>query len=549
MKAFIIALALVFTYISVPAFAASTPNAVQKKGWSFDDVRLIPVQSGGRMKPVDSFSRETVLFLTGSRSYQGWDPVDLLFSWIAFPEAWESTRFIQVGRIDVRRQLGLDESRTRFAPLELFRNLALIQYAEKMQGGEQLASPVGATRKEPRDQELRQVLERISLFRDIVSGQVWSIVPQPAPTAWLSLAGQEKEGQAIRSRFAEVLKSYHAGDQARFEKEAAQARATIESQIPRWDSSLRNKLRAETTYNVVHPFRLSWILYLAAALTWVVILFRSKGKGKIIAHALTLGAFLIHVFGFVLRSFVAGRAPVTNMYESIVWVMFGVIVFAWFLYFFQRQPIIWIVANVLATLGLIAADAAPAMLDPGLHPLMPVLRSNYWLTVHVLTITLGYAALALTLGLANVSLFHYWRKGKGWQAKAQGMNQLTYRAMQIGVVLLAAGTILGGIWADYSWGRFWGWDPKETWALIALMCYLVIMHGRFTKWVGQFAFAVWSVICFLSVVMAWYGVNFILGAGLHSYGFSSGGLSTVSIFTALQLTYVIFVAINRSPSS
>src|SRR4029077_25708 len=135
-----------------------------------------------------------------------------------------------------------------------------------------------------------------------------------------------------------------------------------------------------------------------------------------------------------------------------------------------------------------------------------VLRSNYWLTIHVLTITLSYAAMALTCGIANVTLFHYARAKQGMQAKVMELNQLSYRSMQFGVVLLAAGTILGGIWADYSWGRFWGWDPKETWALIALLCYLVILHGRFTNWVGQFAYAAWTVVGFTSVLMAWYGV-------------------------------------------
>ena len=95
--------------------------------------------------------------------------------------------------------------------------------------------------------------------------------------------------------------------------------------------------------------------------------------------------------------------------------------------------------------------------------------------------------------------------------------------MQVGVLLIAAGTILGGVWADYSWGRFWGWDPKEVWALITLLVYLVPLHGRFAGWVNTFGLVVASVVCFLSVVMAWYGVNFVLGVGLHSYGFVEGG--------------------------
>jgi ABC-type transport system involved in cytochrome c biogenesis permease subunit len=198
---------------------------------------------------------------------------------------------------------------------------------------------------------------------------------------------------------------------------------------------------------------------------------------------------------------------------------------------------------VLALLGLIAGDAAPAIMDPALNPLMPVLRSNYWLTIHVLTITLGYAAFALTLGLANTSLFYFFKSKKenkaGTHKKILEVNQLTYRAMQFGVVLIAAGTILGGIWADYSWGRFWGWDPKEVWALITLLCYLVILHGRYTNWVGQFGFAALSAVSFMSVVMAWYGVNFILGVGLHSYGFSSGGTLWVVGFVGLQLAYLL----------
>ncbi len=103
------------------------------------------------------------------------------------------------------------------------------------------------------------------------------------------------------------------------------------------------------------------------------------------------------------------------------------------------------------------------------------------------------------------------------------LSNFIYRTMQVGVLLIAAGTILGGVWADYSWGRFWGWDPKEVWALITLLVYLIPLHGRFAGWVSTFGLVVASVVCFLSVVMAWYGVNFVLGVGLHSYGFVEGG--------------------------
>ena len=302
---------------------------------------------------------------------------------------------------------------------------------------------------------------------------------------------------------------------------------------------------AETIYNRSRPFFWSWIFYLGSAFLWSLPATRRSltetkkwGDGLInkAAAASILFATSSQIFGIALRCFIAGRPPVTNMYESVIWVSFGITLFASILFLIHRQGIILAVASTLSMLALMAADATPAILDPSIHPLVPVLRSNYWLTIHVLTITLGYAAFALTLGLANASLFNFLRQGN--IKKTHLLNQLTYRAMQFGVVLIAAGTILGGIWADYSWGRFWGWDPKEVWALITLLAYLVILHGRFTSWMGQFGFAAWSAVAFLTVIMAWYGVNFILGVGLHSYGFSSGGTPGVLAFVALELSYI-----------
>ena len=117
------------------------------------------------------------------------------------------------------------------------------------------------------------------------------------------------------------------------------------------------------------------------------------------------------------------------------------------------------------------------------------------------------------------------------------LSNFIYRAMQVGVLLVAAGTILGGVWADASWGRFWGWDAKEVWALVTLLVYLVPLHGRFAGWVNTFGLVIASVVCFLSVLMAWYGVNFVLGVGLHAYGFTKGGSQgVVFVFTLLVLT-------------
>ena len=528
--------------VSTVLFAADP--STDRSNWVFSDARMIPIQSGGRIKPLDSFAREAILNFTGSTTFRGADPVEQVFSMMAYPEYWQEQQFIQVGRIDLKRQLGLEETRKRFSPKELFSNTTLGQYAERM-GGQDQSKIIGDGRADAREQEFRRLVSRLTQFRDLIAGTSWAVIPQPAPKQWISLQEHVDTGKIIRGHFFVLVKAFQTGDQSGFERAAKLARTEVEAAVPDFQKTIAPVISAETLYNRIHPFKSAWVLYLASALLWVL---SFSGKGRRAALIFTLAAFSIHVFGFALRCYVAGRPPVTNMYESIVWVMFGVMVFAGILYSIHKQAVVLVTACAVSAIGLIAADAAPAMMDPGIHPLVPVLRSNYWLTIHVLTITLGYAAFALSLGLGNVTLWHYLRKGTGWMAKANEMNQLTYRSMQFGVVLLAAGTILGGIWADYSWGRFWGWDPKETWALIALLCYLAVLHGRFTQWIGSFAFAATSVISFLAVLMAWYGVNFILGAGLHSYGFSSGGLTWVVGYTIVQLGYVLFVAFKHEKS-
>jgi ABC-type transport system involved in cytochrome c biogenesis permease subunit len=187
--------------------------------------------------------------------------------------------------------------------------------------------------------------------------------------------------------------------------------------------------------------------------------------------------------------------------------------------------------------------AMPASIDP----LVPVLRDNFWLTIHVLTITLSYAAFLLAWAFGNLMFVFYIIQPARTRENA-ALHFWLYRIMQLGVLLLAAGTILGGVWANYSWGRFWGWDPKETWALIALLCYLTALHGRLAGWWTEFGLVVASVVCFLAVLMAWYGVNFVLGKGLHSYGFGIGGETYVAIGVVLDLLFVAF-AIWRYRSS
>jgi ABC-type transport system involved in cytochrome c biogenesis permease subunit len=210
------------------------------------------------------------------------------------------------------------------------------------------------------------------------------------------------------------------------------------------------------------------------------------------------------------------------------------------IFFARYRALVYLLAALPVTLtALLLVHQMPIAMPSSIDPLVPVLRDNFWLTIHVLTITLSYAAFALAMGFGHILLFRYARNPAGARAD-QPMHFWLYRVLQLGVLLLAAGTILGGVWANYSWGRFWGWDPKETWALIALLCYITTLHGRLAGWWTQFGLVVASVVCFLAVLMAWYGVNFVLGKGLHSYGFGIGGETYVATFVVLDLLFVGF---------
>lgn len=190
-------------------------------------------------------------------------------------------------------------------------------------------------------------------------------------------------------------------------------------------------------------------------------------------------------------------------------------------------------ATFVAFLGSYIAWYSP-VLNKDFAPLTPVLRDQFWLLVHVLTIVSSYGAGALAWGIGLIGLGYY-LLGKYRPVVIDGatvthrppqacsvMSGYVYKAVQVAVLLLAAGTILGALWADVAWGRFWGWDPKEVWALISLLVYLAILHGRYAGWVGNFGLTAGTVAGATAIIMSWYGVNFVLGKGLHSYGFGEG---------------------------
>ncbi len=350
--------------------------------------------------------------------------------------------------------------------------------------------------------------------------------------------GQLREAQSL---FTNVCAAYATGSSDEFRAASVNWLLKIGELGPQLgDYASPTKIRLEVLYNQWMPFRCAWVCLLLACLCLLLNVGSGWRMFLIGGWSLALLGTAAGVVGFALRGVISGRAPVTNMYESVVYVGLSVMLLGMLFAAVCGQRYIHILAAAaaVATVTLILADNCPVVLDASLRPLPPVLRNNFWLVMHVMTITLSYAAFALALGISNITL-GYFLAGAGEHTAVDALTLFTCRTMQVGVLLLAAGTVLGGVWADYAWGRFWGWDPKEVWALITLLGYLAVLHASYAGWVRPFGLAALCALCFALVVMAWYGVNFVLGVGLHSYGFGGGGARFVVSALLLQTMWIV----------
>jgi ABC-type transport system involved in cytochrome c biogenesis permease subunit len=301
-------------------------------------------------------------------------------------------------------------------------------------------------------------------------------------------------------------------------------------------------LDLELLFNRLQPFRWAWVLMFAATVAFLVSLNVPGRAAYIAGFVFALASLAVQVFGFTARVMISGWAPVGNMYETVIFAAFMAACFAVILELIYRRKVFGLAGAGVATLGLLLADQMPLALDPKISPLVPVLRTNYWLTIHVLTIVCGYGGGTLAWGLGNLSLALL-AFGRGKPEGLRMLAQLTYRSMQLTVVLLATGTFLGGWWAAHAWGRFWGWDPKEVGALVALVCYVVPLHARYVGWVKDYGLAVAAVVCYGAIILSWYVLNFVLAAGMHSYGFGAGGGALVLLATLLNLEWLLVASL------
>lgn len=327
------------------------------------------------------------------------------------------------------------------------------------------------------------------------------------------------------SLWQHAAQAYRQGDQLTFDNAVGQLQAQAQPFTRPWAIQLENAI------NTLHLWQVVTALYgisLLLAVAW--------GMGASAyrpAVAVLAAATLLHVLGLAMRVAILARPPVATLYESILMVGVTATLAATLLEARRRDGILLGLGGLMGTLLMLVALSYSRSGDT-MGMLQAVLNTRFWLATHVLTITLGYGTCLLAGALAHIYLYRLARQGQGLDSLATLMNQ----TMMLGLALTAVGTFLGGIWADQSWGRFWGWDPKENGALLIVLWLAFVLHARIARWpallVGARGTAVGLILNNIVVALAWFGVN-LLNVGLHSYGFTQGIAAGLAAFCASQL--------------
>ena len=489
-----------------PASAALPPDALRT-------IRRIAVQDRGRVKPLDSFARETLNRITGSPRYGSEDPVDTVLAIMAEPSPWQARPMLDVPFRPLREALGMDPHTPQVSYNDLVASRKLMRMlpaiVEKEQRDEKLTML---------EQETMDAFDRFVSFSGLTEQKV-NLVPPPSAMerVWLpvlDLAGHPDERQAaIREAWTALMGDVRAGRAEAISTSTRRLAERLRAANPAaYPASWRMDL--EVFYNHANPFWAARLVYVRAALALLIHLLRPRSRAGRAGLAALWGAAALHAAGILLRVVLGGRPPVSNFYETTLWLPFVAVALALVFGRVYRVTYFGLAAAILAAITLTVSAHLP--LDSSISPVVAVLRSNLWLTIHVLTIVASYGALALATVLAHLYGALFLARRRGRHPVLAPLDLFLYRTIQVGVVLLAGGIMLGAVWANASWGRYWGWDPKETWALITLLWFIAVLHGRFAGWLNGVGVALSTIGGFLLLLMTYYGVSFYL-VGLHSY--------------------------------
>lgn len=551
----------------------------------------LPIMHEGRIKPMDSFARIKLKEIYGHEKIDGKSAAQWLAQSLFDPGEAVENRVFEILDPELKTQLELDQKQTRFSVPELKPGLgkilpqietlqktspenltpqqskllnlykSIVSYNELLRSFSMImplslnppgqyqnlppfyldympsekalmekvkkivkkkgSNPEKYSQEEQTTTNFAYALEKIrnggsqsNIFRVLSTGKTEWVSP------WaLVLEEKQRPQNPYFSAWENLSQSHNNGDESRWQK-------SVENALELYQPSALIKL--EIIYNTIKPFHCALILYLVGLITLLLTAFKNINLNYSLAFI--SAAIFTHTAGIMSRILILQRPPVGTLYESILFVSLICAAIGLISAFKKRDITIIFCGAFAATLLLLIA---PSMLQQGenMEMLVAVLNTNFWLATHVLCITAGYGVSILTSCLA-----HAWLAANLWNKsidKINAMRGVIYKTSLVALLLTSIGTILGGIWADQSWGRFWGWDPKENGALLIVLWLIWIQHGRIAKRMDTAFFMAAAAFLNVIVALAWFGVN-LLSVGLHSYGFTSGIALALGLFCTIE---------------
>jgi len=482
----------------------------------------------GRIKPLNSLAIEILNKTTKKSLIGNLDENQFFISMMMYPEIWRTIPIYKVKDENIKKLLGLSIDKSYFSFDDVYDKYGGYKLADELE----ISNNKSASNRTTYDKELIKIDEALNISYSLFNGDFFKVFPlkDDLNNKWLNIIEANSYENEQSLQINNLVKNYYFSLLENNWEKANNYLDEIKSYQYNLASNIipnKIKIEAELLLNKFDIFERLMPFYLILGVILLFIVFiniinpniKVEKITKLTFYLLIFG-FIFHTFGLALRWYVAGHAPWTNGYESMIYISWAIAISG--IIFSKQSHLALSCTAILSGITLFVAHLS--WLEPQITTLAPVLKS-YWLTIHVSVITASYGFLALSCLLGFFSLILY------IFANAKNENERFFRillsikeasrineiSILIGIILLVIGNFLGGIWANESWGRYWSWDPKETWAFISIIIYAFVLHMRLVPGLrGRWAFHVAAMFAFCSMVMTYFGVNYYL-SGLHSY--------------------------------
>ncbi|MDR2969185.1 MAG: cytochrome c biogenesis protein CcsA [Tannerellaceae bacterium] len=532
-------------------------DAVQKYPVDIEHARQfgsLPVQSSnGRMLPMNTFSSEILRKVSRTEKIGQYNSDQFLISMLAMPDMWMRIPFIVSTNDELAGFYGLAKDACSY--LEMFDEKGGYKLQERL---DQAYNKIPSERT-AFDKDLMKLDEKVNILHQLFNHQMLNLFPKEDDPnhAWFAPGDDLSEFEGKDSLFVvqifpwyigEVQSALHSGDWKKPDEILGMLQTYQQAKNKTLDINPK-RIAAEIKYNQLNVFKKCKLGYLILGGLLLVFsfvaLFQQKKWLDVfrwILGILVAAVFCFHIYGMGMRWYIAGYAPWSNSYETMVYVSWATVL-AGFI-FARRSSLTFALAILFG--GIILFVSGLNWMDPQINPLVPVLKSP-WLMFHVAVIVAAYGFFGISclIGLTDLVIMLF-LKAKNKSLLAVRIKELTIvneMSLIIGLVLMTIGTFLGAIWANESWGRYWGWDPKETWALITMIVYAIAIHLRLIKkYDNPWLFNLMSVVSFASVMMTYFGVNYFL-SGMHSYG-QNDDMGGVFVYLYGVAAFVILLALS-----